>query len=74
MPIDSENVPKIFHPSLTPWYENAEGSKFGVVLRASALPIQQPPDYNFWGILEGGIRPTQCPNAKDPKIIYNQEI
>ena len=25
-------------------------------------------------MLDGGIRPTQCPNATDPQVLHNQEI
>ena len=38
------------------------------------VTILQPPNYAFWSILKGWIRPTQYFNETDPRITYNQEI
>ena len=45
-----------------------------VTLRAPVFPMQQTPNFALWGILDGWIRATKCPNATDPQVLYNPEI
>ena len=64
--------PTFFTP-LGPKNWNAGGSKFGVILRAPVLPIQQPPNYALGGMLDGWIRATKHPHVTDLQVFYNQE-
>ena len=57
---------------MTPKYENAGGSKFGVTLRASALLTQHPPRGALWGVVEGVIVPIQNTNEIDSKVLNNK--
>ena len=59
---------------MTPKYENAGGSKFGVTLRASALLTQHPPRGALWGVVEGVILAIQHPNEIDSQVLNNQVI
>ena len=57
---------------MTPKYENAGGSKFGVTLRASALLTQHPPREALWSVVEGVILPIQHTNGIDSQDLNNQ--
>ena len=60
--------PKIFTP-LDPQKLKCRGFEIWGHTEGPCPPIQLTPNYALWGVLDGWVRATKCPNASNPKVI-----